>query len=333
MHMLPSVRRAALMLAAAALVVGCDGFESGVPPNEVAEDAEATLSFAQEEQSITEEESPVSIEVMLNDPAGTEVSGEVLYANGVSNTDASDFNLPESAAVGDGNAYVAGSVSFSSSAEDGATQSVELDIQDEEENEDQEDGIFVLQNVQGATVGSRDRMTVSIGAIELLFEDFADGELSPMTAYSVASNEDWEVSSAGSPPNAPYAVANGFGADEASNEWLITPALNFNEFEDETLTFLNAKDFSDSGYERAFWVKVSTDYDGEGNPENFTWVDVSDRVENYSEGGFNFVASGEVDLSDQEFQDESVYVAFQYRSTSPDDAAAWEVDDVRIVGR
>lgn len=333
MHMLLSVRRAALMLAVAAFVVGCDGFESGVPPNEVTDDTESTLAFVQEDLSITEEESPVSIEVTLNDPPGTEVSGEVLYANEVSDTDASDFNFSEEAAVQGGNAYVAGSISFPANAEAGATRSIELDIQDEEENEDQEDGVFVLQNVQGASIGSPDRMTISIGAIELFFEDFSDEELAPMTAYSVSSNEDWSVSSAGGASNVPYAVANGYGADEASNEWLITPALNFNEFEDEALSFLNAKNFSDSGFERAFWVKVSTDYDGEGNPEDFTWVDVSDRVENYSEGDFNFVSSGEVDLSDEQFQDETVYVAFQYRSTSPDDAAAWEVDNVRIVGR
>jgi hypothetical protein len=160
--------------------------------------------------------------------------------------------------------------------------------------------------------------------------DFDDDTLPPMTAVSVASNEDWGTSDAGGAPNAPVAAANGFGGSEPANDWLITPAINFNDLEGETLQFLNAKGFDDSG-RRGLQVKVSTDYDGSGSPENFTWTDVSDRV-TFSSGNDTFVNSGRVDLSD--FEGQEVYIAFQYRSsgTGPGGAARWQVDDIVVSG-
>jgi hypothetical protein len=226
---------------------------------------------------------------------------------------------------------VAGSVTFPAGAADGDTRTLELGIQDTLENEPQEDGIFALQNVQNAEVGANSEFTAAVGAVQLLSADFQDDELAPMTAFSVASNKDWGTSSDGDPPNAPYAVCNGFRGDELSNDWLITPAFDFTEFSGETLKFLNAKGFNDSG-RRGLQVKVSTDYDGESNPENFTWTDISDRV-NFSEGNFNFVSSGEINLSDEAFQDESVYIAFQYQNSGFENAAAWEVDNIIVTGR
>lgn len=335
MHMLQPLGRLTLFLALSLLVAGCDGFESGAPPD-AAEDTETTLAFAQESIAVTEDAGVVTISITINNPpANRDVSAEILYADAVSETDASDFNLPEDAAVEGNNAYVAGSVTFPAGSDDGDTQTIELNIEDDEDPEEQEDGIFVLQRVEGATVGSPDRLTVAIGAITLFVADFSDEELAPMTAYSVASNENWEISSAGSWPDVPYAVANGFGANEPSNDWLISPALNFNEYEGETLTFANAKNFDDTGIERGLRVLVSTDYDGEGNPEDFTWTDISDRVENYSSGGYEFVSSGDIDLSDDAFQGDAVYIAFQYLSsgTGAGSSEAWEVDNIVVTGR
>ncbi|MFO8098372.1 MAG: hypothetical protein R6T83_01980, partial [Salinibacter sp.] len=42
--------------------------------------------------------------------------------------------------------------------------------------------------------------------VNLASVDFSDDQLAPMTAYSVASDQDWGTSSEGDPPNAPYAV-------------------------------------------------------------------------------------------------------------------------------
>jgi hypothetical protein len=162
---------------------------------------------------------------------------------------------------------------------------------------------------------------------------FDDGTLSPMTAYSVASNNDWQSAE---PPvdSAPLAEANGFGGDEPANDWLISPALDFSALTLETLTFVTIKGFNDSG-RRGLQVKVSTDYSGTGDPTNATWVDVSDRVTFADNGGGGFsdpTPSGQLDLSDAQFQDGDVYVAFQYRSSGTSDAAQWQVDNIEVSG-
>lgn len=329
MSILSSLRLPALFLAVALLVAGCDGFDSGTLPTQSTGGEEATISFATDNISITEESGTVTIEVTVTNPPNDTVSAEVLYADGTSSTSPSDFGLGSSRNVGSG--YVAGRVVFPDTATTGNTQTLTLDIADEEDNEPKEDGVFVFQNVTNASVEGTDRLTISIGAIEIFFKDFEGGSLSPMTVFNVTSGNGWGT---GTFENNSYAVANAFGGSEASNSWLISPAINFNNFEGETLTFRNKKRFDDGGEEQPLEVKVSTDYDGEGNPENFNWTDVTDRVENLAQSE-SFVQSGEIDLSDAQFQASEVYVAFKYTSsgTGPGTSEEQQVDDVRVVGR
>jgi hypothetical protein len=332
----------ALFFATAVLVAGCDGFESGTPPDELTDDPGTAVSFAEGGFSAVESSGTVSIDVQINNPpGGREVVAEVLYADDTSSTSAADFNLPPSAAVSqpadEANGFVAGAVTFPPDAEDGDVETIELNIQDDDDGEDRETGFFFLQQVQNATVGSPSNLSITIGAITVLSEDFSDEELAPFTAVSVASNENWEL---GNPPvdNAPLAVANGFGGNEPANDWLISPAFNFNQLQDESLTFDNSKGFDDGGL-RGLQVKVSPDYDGESNPENeeFTWINVSDQVTfaqtSQQEGNFTpFIASGDIDLSADSLQSDETYIAFQYRSsgTGPGEAAAWQVDNILL---
>jgi hypothetical protein len=331
MHTFRFLRLPALLLTAALLVVGCDGLDSGTAPTEATGgESNATVAFETDNISITEESGEVTIGVTVTNPPNDTVAAEVLYADGASSTSPSDFGLESSRNVGNG--FVAGRVVFPDTATTGNTQTLTLDIADEEENEDQEDGVFVFQNVTNASVGGINELTVAIGAIEIFFNDFSSESIAPLSVVDVSNGNGWGV---GSFEDNYYAGANAFGGSEASNSWLITPALNFNSFEGETLTFRNAKNFDDGGIERGLQVKVSTDYDGAGNPENFTWVDVSDQVENYSQGGYEYVSSGEIDLSGSQFQGEEVYVAFQYISsgTGAGSSEEWQVDDIRVVGR
>jgi hypothetical protein len=333
MHTLQSLRLPALLLTAALLVVGCDGFDSGTPPVEATgEDNNATVSFETDNISITEESGEVVIGVTVTNPPNDTVSAEVLYADGTSSTDPSDFGIESNRSVGSG--VVAGRVVFPDTATTGNTQTLRLDITDEEENEPKEEGVFVFQNVTNASIGETNQLTVAIGAIEIFFKDFEGGSLGPMSVFDVTNGNGWGV---GTFSGNSYAVANAFDGSEASNSWLITPAINFNNFEDETLTFRNKKRFDDGGEEQPLQVKVSTDYDGSGNPESneFTWTDITDRVQNLAAEGEGFVASGEIDLSDTQFQGDEVYVAFQYQSSGTGGGTSEEqqVDDVRIVGR
>jgi hypothetical protein len=225
---------------------------------------------------------------------------------------------------------------FPKSATDGQTQTFSFDIVDDSITDGDEELVIALvaSDTSGVSVGGQSTFTLSIKENDLLAASFADSTLAPMMPFSVASGNDWGTSSEGDPPNAPYASASGFGGNEPANDWLISPALDFNRLEGETLTFLNAKGFDDSG-RRGLQVKVSTDYDGSGNPENFTWASVPEEDINFSDGNFSFVHSGEVDLSADSLQSAETYVAFQYRSsgTRGGSAATWQIDDAVVTGR
>lgn len=346
----------ALLLFAIAVAFAATGCDSGTPPNETDDGGPTTVQFADDALSALEAETPtVELPVEISNPAGREVSAEVLVALGASGEGFSLADLgitdPDGDRLftdgGDTTAYVLGTVTFPPDAEDGDIQTVPVSIADSVE-EAQESTVFALQSARSdggsVGIGGARELTLTIqaeGTATLIEEDFADengeGELGVFTAFSVASSENWEPSTAGGADNVPYAVANGFGASEPSNDWLISPAIDFSSIAAETLTFLNEKGFDDSGLDRGLSVLVSTDYDGESNPEDFTWTDVSDRVDNFDDTGDfdDFNPSGEVDLSDQQFQSASVYIAFRYLSsgTGPGTTESWEVDDIVLTGR
>jgi hypothetical protein len=319
--------------------------------------AQTTVQFGRAELSTKEEDRPtVEVPVTISNPPGGEpVTAEVLFARGSSTADFADLNLDtndldDEAIFGtDTTGYVADTVSFGADVEDGATRTATFPISDNR-FEREETARFALQNISGAQVGRPTEATLgspsefslvieSEGTETFLSADFSEGMLAPLEPVSVASSANWGTSSEGAPfeiIEAPYAIINAFGADEPANDWLITPeSYDFGPFDTVTLSFANATNFNDEGLEgaEALRVKVSTDYDGEGAPTDFAWTDVSDRIENYSPGGYEFVTA-QIDLSDFGGEGAPVYVAFQYMSsgTGAGSSEVWEVDNIELVG-
>lgn len=327
--------RFGLPLLALAILLMLPGCDSGAPTGAETEDDLPTVEFERTSISSARDGSTLSIGVVINNPNGEAVSAEILYANDASETEASEFVFPSDAKIGDGNGYVAGSVTFPAGAEDGDVQTFDLQLAEDSGADEQLEAIFALQNLQGAQRGNNDQLILALGSITLFEEDFSDDEFDPLTVYDVASNASWEIGSFGGEPRSPYAEANGYGANEPSNDWLITPALDFSETSGQTLSFASAKNFDDGGVEQGLLVKISTDYDGESNPEDFTWTDITDRAEAYSDGDYEFVASGTLDIGDSEFQSDSVYIAFQYISsgTGGGSTELWQVDDILVRGQ
>ena len=162
-----------------------------------------------------------------------------------------------------------------------------------------------------------------VGAIHI--QNFEDSEgnltLDPWTPVSVASDKNWEANEFG---DRKFAQIFGFNADEASNDWLISPAFNFTSTNNEFLSFETAKQFDGPDLE----VKVSTDYDGAGNPASATWTVLEPEL---SGGDEDVVASGDLDLS--AFTDEeNVYIAFHYTSTGTTNgqASVWQVGNIKV---
>ena len=161
----------------------------------------------------------------------------------------------------------------------------------------------------------------------LLFEDF-DEDLGVFTAYDMYGDQGWHQ---GSYQGTTYAVCNGY-ANQTYNEnedWLISPAISSNGYQDAILSFRTAMKFDGDPLQ----VKVSVDYDGQSEPTDFDWVDITDAFD-FSTGNYEWVESGEVDiwgiLDGYALGYPDFYVAFVYKSSS-ESASSWEIDYVKVV--
>jgi hypothetical protein len=157
--------------------------------------------------------------------------------------------------------------------------------------------------------------------------DNNDDDFEDMTRVSVAStgnDANWHIFAA----DTQFARINGFGADVASDDWLITPAMNLTSFEDATLTFDSAYNFNGPALE----CKVSTNYNPSvhTNPASATWTNLSVTLP--SVGGYVFASSGAVSLGNN--LGASTYVAFRYTSTgiAGGEGRVWEVDNIAVCG-
>ena len=183
-------------------------------------------------------------------------------------------------------------------------------------------------NIDYKTDGDYPTLTVTTEEIyTLLFEDFNE-DLGVFTAYDMYGDQGWHQ---GSYQGTTYAVCNGY-ANQTYNEnedWLISPAISSNGYQDAILSFRTAMKFDGAPLQ----VKVSVDYDGQSEPTDFEWVDITDAFD-YSTGNYEWVESGEVDiwgiLDGYALGYPDFYVAFVYKSTS-ESASSWEIDYVKVV--
>lgn len=183
-------------------------------------------------------------------------------------------------------------------------------------------------NIDYKTDGNYPNLTATTEEIyTLLFEDF-DEDLGVFSAYDMYGDQGWHQ---GSYQGTTYAVCNGY-ANQTYNEnedWLISPAISSNGYQDAILSFRTAMKFDGDPLQ----VKVSVDYDGQSEPTDFDWVDITDAFD-YSTGNYEWVESGEVNiwgiLDGYALGYPDFYVAFVYKSSS-ESASSWEIDYVKVV--
>ncbi|MBN2571453.1 MAG: endonuclease [Ignavibacteriales bacterium] len=187
--------------------------------------------------------------------------------------------------------------------------------------------IWCKNNVDLYSTGITSSASTTNDTYILEFTNFTYGTFEGWKQYSVTSNKNWIVKESSANPgvrNDFYADMNGYGADVASDDWLISPELNL------SLDSIYFNYYTMSGYSGPdMYVKVSTNYTG-GNPTTATW----DLINTHSAtGSWTLWINQNVSLSD--YSDEpSVYVAFQYISTGTTTglAANWRVDELEIGG-
>ncbi|MBL7138553.1 MAG: choice-of-anchor J domain-containing protein [Bacteroidales bacterium] len=167
-------------------------------------------------------------------------------------------------------------------------------------------------------------MATTPNIVIINYENFNDSTLGTWSEHNIIGPQQfWEIDPIHGIAGSPCARMNGYSGGAVENEdWLISPAMNFDTYINEQLTFQTACYFDGPDLE----VKISNEYDGVGDPNNYEWVDLSGTL---SPGGWSWTPSGVVDVSG--IGGNSVYVGFMYTSTLLE-AKTWEVDEILITG-
>jgi len=176
------------------------------------------------------------------------------------------------------------------------------------------------------TDGSAPESTSTTANISVINSEGFDTGLGSWTPYNVIGDQVWEwADTYGNPPGC--AKMTGYdGAPFDNEDWLISPALNLDEYTDITFTFEQARNYATND---GLFVKISTDYDGTSDPSTSgTWADISDLFI-WHEGGWDFIDAGTVDIS--AYSSASTHIAFVFTSTT-DGSATWELDNIETLG-
>ncbi|MDZ7743506.1 MAG: lamin tail domain-containing protein [Bacteroidota bacterium] len=153
--------------------------------------------------------------------------------------------------------------------------------------------------------------------------DFEDGDFQTWTTYSVASDKDWAVLDYGGAHNTTYfAEMNGYQENENSNDWLISPAINLDDYSDELVVFYTKWKYGSVDDELEFFY--STDYTG-GDPTAASWNELDFEK---ADDDDTWESSDYIDISG--ISGENVTFAFQYLSSG--NPRRWDVDEIEITG-
>lgn len=119
--------------------------------------------------------------------------------------------------------------------------------------------------------------------------------------------------------NSQYECMKGSGYYNSAHEaesWLISPTINLTSVNSAKMSFMTACNYETNPQEEmTLWV--STNYTDDIAAADWTQIVLT----NYG-SGFNFVNTGEIDLS--EYVGNNIHVGFKYKSTNSN-AATWEI--------
>lgn len=149
------------------------------------------------------------------------------------------------------------------------------------------------------------------------------------TQYDVLGDSKWGCTTFGrDAANLPTGSAangvqiNGFTTTNIFNEdWLISPAYDLTSTTYPLLSYWSRTKFNGAPLK----LKVSTNYPGTGNPNNYIWTDLNGKFPVQTSDVWT--ESNNINLA--AFKQAKVFIAFVYTSTS-DDGARWTLDDIRV---
>lgn len=123
-----------------------------------------------------------------------------------------------------------------------------------------------------------------------------------------------------------YASMNGFNSGEAETDWLIFPGIDLDDYTNEILTFDTWWRYGLDNETNYLKLYYSTNYAGNGNPENATWNELLFTRPTEEQ---IWTSSGAIDLS--QIQGELVYIGLKYQYTVGN-YKWWQVDNISITG-
>jgi len=158
--------------------------------------------------------------------------------------------------------------------------------------------------------------------IIIVNEEYFDDGLGTWTEYSVTGDQNWHQSDYSGQT---FAKMSGYEGEAFENEdWLISPVMDWTGFDELYFKFESAKGYSGEDLQ----LFLSQDYDGSGNPNDFTWLDIT--ADYQWADSWDWVASGDGDLVLYEYP--TAYLAFKFTSTT-EGSATWELDDLMVYGK
>ncbi|MEA2105146.1 MAG: DUF5689 domain-containing protein [Bacteroidota bacterium] len=138
--------------------------------------------------------------------------------------------------------------------------------------------------------------------------------------YSVIGDQKWTYDSSNE-----YAKMTGYEGGQNQNEdWLISSPLDFTNKNNVVFNFRHTAGYVYTGVWDDLQLLVSTDYSGNGDPNEATWTAFTFDTPP-TEPFWTWVNSGDIDLSVYD-RDNNVFIAFKYVSTTSE-CATWEIDD------
>ena len=142
------------------------------------------------------------------------------------------------------------------------------------------------------------------------------------SVFSVAGAQNWSCSNFGN--NGTKAVdINGFsGSAQTNDDWLISPPVSVGSIAIPFMSFYSRGEFNGPSLQ----LLISTNYTGTGNPNAATWTALPATFPPLNN---TWTISDGIDLTAYKGAGQ-FYVAFRYTSSTPEGAARWTVDDVRI---
>ncbi|MBS0029411.1 T9SS-dependent choice-of-anchor J family protein [Chitinophaga sp. 22321] len=142
------------------------------------------------------------------------------------------------------------------------------------------------------------------------------------TQYSISGAQLWGCTTFGQ-NNSNGIQINGYSGGAVENEdWLISPAFDLTGLHFPLLQFSSRTAFAGPSLS----LRVSTDYNGSGDPRLATWTTVNGRFPDA--GSDVWKLSSGINLTS--FKQANVYVAFVYTSGPAVQAARWTIDDFGI---